>query len=456
MTLTPVQFAYLVSRGLDPNATDEEAFKFSEDLKIRDEALKAERERASEIRSMCRDIGLNDEADRMINVGLSVEQARKELIDLYIKIRRRKGGYYMPATIVRDQRDKRRQAQTDGLALRMGSPIEKPAEGAEEMSGLSLAEHAREALIAAGENHLGNKMEVVGRAMMTSDLPNILANVANKELLRGFNEAPETFELWTDVGSVPDFKALELPRASELDDLDEIPERGKYEFGDMSDKKEMVQIVTFGKLFAITRQAIINDNTAVLQQIPYKMGIAAKRKIGDCAYSALTANAAMSDGITLFHANHGNIGTSGVLGITTVAEAIELMGLQTDLSGKAKLNLRPEYFIAPRALEGAAEVFFRSEKFDDTSAAATRVNPYAGKYFQRVYDARLDEVNPAKYYFAARKGLTVTVFYLNGEKEPYLEQRDGWKSDGVEFKVRIDAAAKAVDHVGMVSNAGGA
>ena len=50
--------------------------------------------------------------------------------------------------------------------------------------------------------------------------------------------------------------------------------------------------------------------------------------------------------------------------------------------------------------------------------------------------------------------MTVNVYYLNGNETPYMEQRQGWTVDGVEYKVRIDVAAKAVDWVGLYFNYG--
>jgi hypothetical protein len=465
-------FAMLVARGLDKDATEEQAWAFFELLeargelfnpsKIADKAKQDERERRSEIRSMCSDMGFEDEAQRMLDEDMTVDQARAELFKL-LKKGKEADPVRAAAAIIADERDKFRDAAGHSVLMRAGVDIAKPAEGAEELRDFTMVELCREALRLAGKPYKGDRREIVGRALTTSDLPAILANVANKQLLAGFEEANETFEVWTDTGSVPDFKAMTLARASEADDLDEIAERGAYEYGDLSDKKETVQAVTFGKITAITRQAIINDDLGAITMVPRKMGRAAKRKIGDCVYSVLTANAAMGDGVTLFHdATHGNVGTSAVIGISPVAEAIRLMGLQTDPSGNAYLNIRPEYFIGPKTIEGVSEVFFRSEKFADKDSlatdsylAASRVNPYSGDYFTRVYDARLDGSDTAKYYFAGPRGMTVTVFYLNGQKEPYMEQREGWTVDGTEFKVRIDAAAKAVDWVALVSNAGG-
>jgi hypothetical protein len=137
------------------------------------------------------------------------------------------------------------------------------------------------------------------------------------------------------------------------------------------------------------------------------------------------------------------------------------MKLQRDLSGQRRLNITPQYVIAPVWAEGAAEIFFNSTVFSDgaantTAVGSTRANIYGGTRFTRVYDARLDGAagNQTAWYVAGPKGKTVRVVFLNGQQAPYMESRQGWSVDGVEFKVRIDAAAKAVDWKALVSNAG--
>ena len=83
-----------------------------------------------------------------------------------------------------------------------------------------------------------------------------------------------------------------------------------------------------------------------------------------------------------------------------------------------------------------------------------RANPYSGSYFTRVYEARLDDASSVIWYLAGPKGKTVKVFFLNGNRTPYLETKEGWNIDGVEFKVRIDAGAKAMDWKALIRNAG--
>ncbi len=469
---------FLISRGLPQDATEEEAYKFLERLDVLKEesaagraegggqevkveeavkiAVRAEQERMFEIRAMCGQANLLEEADKLIKENKSVDQARAVIFDRLVATAPTKGGagYRGPIEMGRDERDKFMSAATDALLIRSGARIEKPADGSRDIVGYSLREMARESLRIAGKQSGGDVMEMLGRALTTSDLPYILSNVANKSLFEGFETAPESWLTWCETGSVSDFKTNTSVRASETDDLDEIREEDEYKYGSMKEGKEEYKIATYGKLFKITRQTLINDDLSVLTDTPRKHGVAASRKIGDIVYAVPTANSAMGDGVALFHADHGNIGTGGVPGETTIAEAIKKMKLQKDLNGKRRLNIRPQFFIAPVALEGSAEVFFNSMQYAGDNKAATRVNPYAGSYFQRVYEARLDDTSETAWYLAGPKGKTVKVFFLNGNSTPYLEQKEGWNVDGVEFKVRIDAGAKAMDWKALVKNTG--
>lgn len=462
--------SFLESRGLAKEATEEEAYRFLETLDIkpaefhsgaavdvereRTEAVRIERERMLEIRALGEQYGMADIADEHIKKGTSIDAIRKIVLEQLIGKTPAVGFRQSSIEIIESERDKFRAAAADALTIRSGVKVEKPAPGAHEFAGFSLKELSRECLRIAKQSREGNVIEMVGRALTTSDLPNILANVANKSLFEGYDAASETWATWCATGSVSDFKTNTLVRSSESDDLEEIVESGEYKYGSMSEGKEEYKIATYGKLFAISRQTIINDDLAALTDIPRKHGEAAARKIGDIAYAVLTANAAMGDGVALFYSTHANLGTGGVPSETTLAEAIKLMKLQKDIGGKRRLNINPIFFIGPVALEGSAEIFFNSGQFAGTNLATTRVNPYAGTRFTRIFEPRLDDASATAWYLAGPKGKTVTVFFLNGNQSPYLETRQGWNVDGVEYKVRMDAGAKALDWKAMVKNAG--
>jgi len=363
-------------------------------------------------------------------------------------------GFRPAVEIVADERDKFRAAATDGLMLRGGLQVATPSAGAGELAGYTLAELARRSLQLAGQPSGGSALEMVGRALTSSDLPVLLSNVANKSLSEGYGAAEETWQQWCTTGSVNDFKQQTLAMVSEFDDLDQIVNDSGYTYGDRIDAKEVFQIATYGKLFAITRTTIINDDLGAMVDTLMTMGEAAARKVGSLPYAILTANAAMRDNVALFHANHGNLGTQGATSETTIAEAIKLMKLQKNLKSKESLNITPQFLLGPGAIEGIAEIFFNSGQFSGSGVDSTRTNPYAGSRFTRVYDPRLDVNSSTAFYLAGPKGKTVKVFFLGGNQAPYMETRQGWSTDGVEYKVRIDAAAKAIDWKALVKNAG--
>jgi len=459
---------FLESRGLAKTATEEEAWRYLETLDVRSqddgtaaeqaraEGARAEQLRITEIRSICERAEMPaEDMDKHITSGSTVEDVRKAAFDhVTKKATDATEGVGFRAQVVVDGRDKFRAAAQDGLMLRAGIAVEKPADGARDLAGFSLREIAREALRVSNQPFGGDPMTMIGRALTTDDFANLLANVANKSLFAGYETAEETYAQWCGIGSVPDFKINSIARASETQDMDEIGEDGEFKYDKMSDAKEQFQIATYGKILRISRQTIINDDLSALTDIPRKHGEAWARKVGDIAYAVLIANSAMGDGKALFHADHGNLGTAAALGEVSLAEAIAKMKLQEDIAGKRRLNINPQFFLAPVALEGSSEIFFNSNQFSGDTKGSTRSNPYAGTRFGRIYDARLDDASSTTWYAAGGKGKTVNVYFLNGQQAPHLETRTGWTTDGVEFKVRGDAGAKAVDWKALFRNAG--
>lgn len=436
---------------------------------VRMEAVRAEQSRILEIRAMADlfDYDQDKALAELIKSNKPLDEARKIIMDHVVssksKATKSGPGFHADTTLIVDERDKFRAAAQDALFMRGGIAIEKPAAGAMDLRGYTLVEMARTCLRLANLPINGMPLEMVGRALTSSDFPILLAATANKFLFAGFEAAQETYLVWVDdSGIVNDFKAHTLNQAGETDDLDEIPDHGEYKYGSRSEAKETYQIATYGKLFAITRQTIINDDLGALTDIPKRHGEAASRKIGDLPYAVLVANAAMGDGKALFHADHGNLaGSGGAVGSATIAAAEEAMLLQKDIGGKRRLNIQPQFFIGPVKIKGTAEIFFLSERFSDNNTpatdstfASTRKNPYFGPYFTRVYEPRLDDASATAWYLLGPKGKTVKLFFLNGNKAPYMEVKQGWTVDGVEYKVRIDAVAKALSWKGIYKNAG--
>lgn len=351
------------------------------------------------------------------------------------------------AGVEKDQTKKRKAAENPFLSM----SVYEMARYHNDLHGIAgQGIQRREAIIGAA-------ITASGIAHSSSDFAGILENIANKAMMRGWDESPETWMNWARSGTLPDFKQGSRVNLSTFGDLDLIYENGEYKYGSFSDLKEVLTLGTFGKLFGISRQALANDDLSALSAVPTGMGRAAARKIGDLAYNSLLSNPVLNqDSTTVFHANHNNIGTAGLPSVVpgaSVDEAWTAIGLQKDPAGNT-LNISGHHILVPKALEISTTAMV-ADPFLTGEGLQNRSNPFQGRLLVTA-DARLDEASSTAWYVLADQNMhdTVEVAFLNGQETPYLESKEGWSTDGVEFKVRIDAVAVPLDFRTMFYNAG--
>jgi hypothetical protein len=425
------------------------------------EGSQAEQQRIAEINALF--VPFNGEHDAVrsaaITDGTDVDATRALLLDALGKDSTPAGGDSVRIEAGDDSTDKFIRAGNMAIAVRAGfaTDEERAEVGQTGFRGFTLYDLARRALEMSGQNaDRFGKLELVGRAFTTSDFPLLLQDAANKSMLRGWDEAEETWATWMNTGSLGDFKVGNLVNLSSFENLTQINENGEYTFGAFQEEGQTIQLATYGKMFGISRQAVINDDLNAFTRIPSAMGRAASRTVGDVAYGVLTANAVIGDGIALFNAAHNNLNESGAggtpltndaAGVAALAAMDTAMGTQTDVSGSATaLNIMPAYLIVPRVLKRIA-VSLMSNTSEPGQANPGIANSVAG-LAQVVSDARLDADSATRYYLAAR-GDTIQVAFLDGNQSPTLEQQAGWSIDGTEYKVRIDVAAAAEDFRGL-------
>ena len=412
----------------------------------RNEGVRAERERVREIMAICRKHDID--SGPHIESGATVDQVRASILeDLAARPK------VATAHVEVDETDKFRAGALEGTAFRAGLKEGK----ANEFSGMSLSMLADRCLARINDNRRGNSMEWLGRAFMsTSDFPYICGEIANKSVLEGWNEAPETWREWCGVGSAPDFRTMTMIGLGAFGNLPSLVEGEEYKYTDRIEEAQTVKIGTFGQMFALTRQAIINDDLGRFTDTMRELGAAARRTIAALPYEVLTANAALADNVTLFHtATHKNTGTGGAISIDTLNEAELKMAQHKDAGSKKRLGISPKFLLAPMALKGHVRQFFATQLIGGVENQPNLYNPwFQGGGLTAIFEHALDDDDVKQWYLAADKGRTVRVYFLNGVQSPYLETRDGWNVDGTEWKVRIDAAAAAVDYRGLFRNAG--
>jgi len=329
------------------------------------------------------------------------------------------------------------------------------AQAGNQFNNYSLRELARASLADRGISCATlSPMAMVGLAFThsSSDFGQILIDVAHKSLLVGWEESEETFDKWTNKGSLSDFKISKRVGLGAFSSLRQVKEGAEYKYITTSDHGEEIVLATYGEIFSISRQAIINDDLSVLTRIPAMMGRAAKATIADLVYAVLTSNPAMADGKTLFHADHKNTGTGAISDISKLDALRQLMRRQKN--GVRNLNIRPEFIIGPTALEAQALQTIGSASVKGTDANSGIINPMQN-FAQYIAEPRLDDASATAFYLAAGKGRdTIEVSYLDGIDTPYMEQEQGFTVDGVATKVRIDAGVAPLDYRGLVRSTG--
>lgn len=451
--INPKQEAPTMDPKKKPVATAEPVAEVTPEMKaqIAAEARAAEAKRRSDIKAVFE--GFTGQ-DAVMNACLDdmdcdVVAAKDKLLAAIGNANKQPGQSY--SIVVEDGQGMAKMKAHAENTIAMRALGEKRADN-NQLAGYTMFELARMFLHArnVSTGHM-DKMQLVAAAFTHSsgDFTTVLGNIAYKAMLKGYEEAAEVFQLFTGVGSFSDFKVHTRTDLGSFPSLRAVGAGAEYKYVTIGERAETAVLATYGELFSINRQAIINDDLSLFTRLPMKMGRAAIRTVGDLVFDIFLNNPAMADSTALFHADHKNLATASGINTAGVDAARVLMGNQTD--GDAQLNLRPKYLLCGIADEGAARVAMDSEFEVGASAKNNTVPNSVRGIAQVISDARLTAAHNAWYLLADQTMHdTIEVLYLDGQQAPVLEQQNGWNVDGTEFKVRMDAAAKAWDFRGMV------
>ncbi len=439
--------------------------------------VQAERQRAAEIRAATQAVRstLGNEADalatRLIDAGISVDESRKQIIDA-LATRSSTSAVRGQAQICTqiDEVETLRARMIDALVLRNnpnardfgGEKVD--IEGARNFRGMDLMDMARRCIAAAGGNADGLSRREIAMAalnldadarrsagmMGTSDFSSILAGTVNRSLRAAYEQAPRTFTGWARPSTNKDFREKAVVQLSGMSQFDKIGEGGEYKYANFSNSAEKYSLSKYGKIIAITWEAIVNDDLSAFSRIPMMIAEEAAALESDLVYAALIGNPSMEDGVTLFHANHKNLaGSAGAISDVTLGAGRAAMRKQTGANGRV-LNLAPEILIVGPDKESEA-LKYTSSNF--VAAKSVDINPAFNTSLSVIVDNR---VPGNQWYLASTPARvdTVEYAYLEGENGLFTTRREGFEVDGVEIKARHVFAAKAIDYRGLYKNAG--
>ncbi len=279
-------------------------------------------------------------------------------------------------------------------------------------------------------------------AFSTVSLPGILSNVANKELLAGY-EADAQLMLWkevSDVKSVSDFKTVTAYRMLDNMVYEELGAGGKIKHGSIGEESYTRAAKTYAKMFSLTRTDIINDDLGAFDDLRKRLGMGAAQKLSDVFWTKFLDNSAFftSGRGNYISGSTTNLGTDGV-GLQLGLNAFRTLRSPT-ADGSKRVGGEPELLVVPTELSRIAESFHVLNNLAGGTAMAD-ANIYARKYRPVVVPWLSDTSftgysttawylfrNPAKY-------APMVVSFLNGQEQPTVESADAdFDTLGVDFR----------------------
>lgn len=337
---------------------------------------------------------------------------------------------------------------------------EKTLEAAYKLRGIGLQEFCAMAAGAPLPHYRSDAGGWLRAAFSNASLPNLLSNVANKALLEGYNYAEDSWRKIAKITSVPDFKQAKRYRLDANAAFTKVAPGGELKHGSLGEGGYTNQAATYGVMFAIDRQMLINDDLGALSDLPKQIGAAAGEAIAEAVWGAILGNAG-----SFFSAGNKNLvtGADYALSVAGLDKGYGTFLAQTKPNGMP-LGAQPTKLVVPGCLAMTAQQLMVSTLLvNGTAKANPAANPFAGK-FEVVASSYLDNAAmsgysaTAWYLFADPDRVpAVEVAFLNGADRPTIEQSDAdFNTLGIQFRGYADFGVALGDPRGAVKVTGAA
>lgn len=348
------------------------------------------------------------------------------------------------------QEEGSRNAIVDALVAR--TLREQPNDAAREFMGMRLLEIA--AIRAGLSPRERDPITILRAAHTSSDFPMLMETAGNRVLLARYNAAAPTYRDIAARRDLTDFKPTNLLRVGDFPTLLPYAEDGEIKAGTIGEGKEQVILGSYGRILRLSRQAIVNDDLGAFDQVFGSIGRMIARFENNTFYAMKAQNGGLgpklSDGKTVFHADHGNLGS----GATGADMTIDSLGVGRAAIRKQKdadkqlLNIAPSRVLVGPELETKAEQLISPLQ----PQQAGNVNPFAGRLAPTV-DGTIE--GKAWELYADPNDVPTFVYgYLADAPGPRVLSEESFNVDGMAWRVTEDFYAGAVDYRGAYRNNG--
>jgi ATP-dependent protease ClpP protease subunit len=369
-------------------------------------------------------------------------------------------------SVIRDERDTLRARWSGALSAQLMG--QAPAPESREFANIGFHGLMREIAVANGVKGVHRmsgadlaEMVLGGRVNMThstSDFPLILVNSANKSVQGLFGQYQNTWSSWTREVDVADFKTITSAFAGQFPEVAAISEGAPYTYGSIAEEGQTYAVQERGRLVALTRQALVNDDTRAFQDVLSGAALAGYTALRRVVFGILTANANWPVGgaTALFAAGRNNLGTAGNLSAGSFSELRALLTRQTSpaRAGEAAAPLPPPssmvLLVGSNEEDTALELL--GNRIVPTATGAVLPDAYRSST-SLVMEPFLNTGNDP-YYLCRGDIRGVEIAYLQGQRAPTITSAEDIRYSGMTFRVVFDFGAAAVQPRAMAANLG--
>jgi hypothetical protein len=285
-----------------------------------------------------------------------------------------------------------------------------------------------------------------------------LGNTLYRKLVNDYREISDygvSRVVGNNIRNARDFRTLESIRVGYYGDIPDVDtDTQDYpDLGEVSDEKVEFAIQEKGGIITINRRMILNDDVRLIQKIIDRLPRAARRTLAKRVFSPFITNANYAaDNKAIFHADHGNLGSSAY-GIAPALAARTALANQKEPGSGEKLHLRPVTVMFPSDLFGIVK---NVNDFNPQAVSVDQGNSMFG-YFrpEGLVEQPLFADATDWYMFADPNDCEIVeLAFLNGQQEPQMlvantpNSGQTFLSGKIQYRISHDYEAAVTDYRG--------
>ena len=303
----------------------------------------------------------------------------------------------------------------------------------------------------------------VAASFSTVSLPGIMSNVANKELLAGY-EGDEQYQLWREIAavkSVSDFKTVTSYRLLDNMEYEQLGPAGKIKHGSLGEESYTRSVDTYAKMFSLTRRDIINDDLGALDDLRTRLGFGAAQKLSNIFWQEfLNATLFTTARGNYIEGSTTNLGTDGV-GLQLGVNAFKTLRSPA-ADGSKRIGGTPQKLVVPTELSVNAEKTYRNQNFGGGTTveeANIHYNKYQPVEVPWLSDSDFTNSSSTAWYLFGdtNRWAPMVVSFLNGQEQPTVESADAdFDTLGVDFRGYHDFGVDEAEYLAGIQSKGAA